>query len=554
MITKILKITAFLFILCSCPVFSQVLPDINIIKGDIAQSEGYYFIHSFKVNVPSAGMNSLILDKYGEIIYTKQFNYTASDFKVHPNGKMSYIHSVNGIPAALNYYIMDSTFIVNDSVSCRNGIFTDGHDLVILPSGGYLLMGYEFRVMNLSSYNWFNGNGSPGSPNANVKCGIIQELDANKNVVNTWKAADHYLFSDVQEDWLLSPTNVDWTHFNSIEMDNDGNYLVSVRHFSEVTKINRQTGDIIWRFGGKRNQFTVSGDPYAFYGQHDARRIANGNITVFDNGKSGSPVHPARGLEYNLNEQNFTASLVWSKIYSPNSFSSFIGSTRRLSNGNTIIGWGALRNANVAFGVYKPDGSSILEMTSPDTLLTYRAFNYSALPWALNRPVITCRDSAGSYYLDAPAGHSSYLWSTGSGSRSIRLNAADTFYVFVPYGEGGYISSERVIITDLGNPCSQVIGITPVAGNIPRKYSLEQNYPNPFNPVTKIKFNIPNGGYVKLKVFDISGREVSTLISKEMSAGSYTCDFDAGSLATGIYFYTLTSWDFTGSKKMLLIK
>ncbi len=533
--------------------FTQSLPVYNVVKGDIQQSTGYYFLHSFKATSVVPGFKSLILDRYGEIVYIKSFNYTASDFKLHPNGKMSYIFSSSN-PAALKYYIIDSTFFVKDSVNCPGGILTDGHDLILLPNGGYLLMGYETRVMNLSSYNWFNGNGSPGSSTANVKCNIIQELDANKNPVFTWKAADHYLFSDVQEAWLFSPTNVDWTHFNSIEKDSDGNYLVSVRHFSEVTKINRQTGAIMWRFGGKRNQFTFINDPYSgFNGQHDARRISNGNITLFDNGKTGAPQHPARGVEYNINEQNLTATLVWSRIYSNNSTSQFLGNTQRLANGNTIIGWGGLRNANVTFSAFKPDGNLVMEINFPDTLFTYRAFNYPSLPWQLNRPVITCRDSAGFHFLEAPTGHASYLWSTGSAARSIQVSVPDTYYVFVPYGQGGHISSERAIITNIGNPCSQV-GIDPVTQNIPMSFMLEQNYPNPFNPMTNIRFQIPNTGFVKLVIYDVTGKEVETLVNEELNPGTYNVSWNALSYPSGVYFYTLSSDIFYQTRKMALIK
>ncbi len=370
--------------------FSQSIPQYNIVAGDISQSTGYYFFNAFSTDQPSYGYRNIILDRLGNIVYIKTQSPAGIDFKVHPNGKISYVHAVIGNPNALKFIIMDSTFFIKDTVQCRNGILTDAHELLILPNGHYLLFGFEYRTMNLSSYYWFNGNGSPGSPNANVKCGVIQELDENKNLVFSWNSADHYLFSDVQEQWLFSPTSVDWTHFNSIEIDTDGNLLISLRHFSEVTKINRQTGAIIWRFGGKRNQFTFINDPYSgFNGQHDARRISNGNITLFDNGKTGNPVQPARGLEYNLNLQNYTATLVWSYAYSPSSYSMFMGSTRRMPNGSSIIGWGRLQNKNTVFTVVKPDGSLVLDVQTPENVFSYSAYHFPSLPWQLNRPVVT---------------------------------------------------------------------------------------------------------------------------------------------------------------------
>jgi hypothetical protein len=89
---------------------------------------------------------------------------------------------------------------------------------------------------------------------------------------------------------------------------------------------------------------------------------------------------------------------------------------------------------------------------------------------------------------------------------------------------------------------------------IPEVYSLGQNYPNPFNPATKIDFSIPKSGNVILKIFDIVGKEIETLINKEMSAGNYTIDFNASRLSSGTYFYKLTSGVFSQTKKMILLK
>jgi len=92
------------------------------------------------------------------------------------------------------------------------------------------------------------------------------------------------------------------------------------------------------------------------------------------------------------------------------------------------------------------------------------------------------------------------------------------------------------------------------ATEIPVEYSLLQNYPNPFNPSTKIEFKIPASGLVTLKVYDLLGREVTTLISEELQPGNYAVNFDAVSLSSGIYFYTLTAGDFVSTKKMILLK
>jgi surface protein len=90
--------------------------------------------------------------------------------------------------------------------------------------------------------------------------------------------------------------------------------------------------------------------------------------------------------------------------------------------------------------------------------------------------------------------------------------------------------------------------------NIPIKYSLSQNYPNPFNPTTSIEYSVPSKEYVTLKVYDIQGREVATLVNEPKEAGKYTVNFDAAKLASGLYIYKLKCGNQVSSKKMLLIK
>jgi hypothetical protein len=87
-----------------------------------------------------------------------------------------------------------------------------------------------------------------------------------------------------------------------------------------------------------------------------------------------------------------------------------------------------------------------------------------------------------------------------------------------------------------------------------KEYELVQNYPNPFNPATIIKYNIPKSGEVKLRVFDILGREVTTLVNSYQKEGRYEVEFNASKLASGVYIYRLEADDFVNSKKMLLVK
>ncbi|MCB0725301.1 MAG: T9SS type A sorting domain-containing protein [Ignavibacteriae bacterium] len=98
------------------------------------------------------------------------------------------------------------------------------------------------------------------------------------------------------------------------------------------------------------------------------------------------------------------------------------------------------------------------------------------------------------------------------------------------------------------------VNIINYSSEIPDKYSLEQNYPNPFNPETKIKFSLPESGYVSLKVYDQSGRETASLISNELNTGVYEYSFNGSGLASGVYYYTLETKGFSETKKMILVK
>ncbi|MEO8513270.1 MAG: T9SS type A sorting domain-containing protein [Ignavibacteria bacterium] len=126
------------------------------------------------------------------------------------------------------------------------------------------------------------------------------------------------------------------------------------------------------------------------------------------------------------------------------------------------------------------------------------------------------------------------------------LSSNGKFYILAAtYGRG-------MIVRDISG--DDPIGIQPISGNIPTKFSLDQNYPNPFNPNTNIKFDIPKAGNVKLVVYDINGREVNRLINQNLPAGYYNADFNASNLASGVYFYSLEANDFTDVKKMILVK
>lgn len=117
-------------------------------------------------------------------------------------------------------------------------------------------------------------------------------------------------------------------------------------------------------------------------------------------------------------------------------------------------------------------------------------------------------------------------------------------YIFA--GTWGYSVWRRLL--------SETLSENSISTIIPLNCSLSQNYPNPFNPVTRIDFDIPKKGFVSLRVYNVLGREVQTLVNEEKQAGSYSVDFDGSELTSGVYFYKLEVDGFTDVKRMMLIK
>ena len=106
------------------------------------------------------------------------------------------------------------------------------------------------------------------------------------------------------------------------------------------------------------------------------------------------------------------------------------------------------------------------------------------------------------------------------------------------YKEGGVVSVEENQIREI----------------VPNEYLLYQNFPNPFNPTTTIKYSIPKLSFVTIKIYDVLGSEVATLLNEERPAGTYELNWNANNISSGVYFYTLQAGDFVETKKMILLK
>ncbi|MCH8032258.1 MAG: T9SS type A sorting domain-containing protein [Bacteroidetes bacterium] len=118
-------------------------------------------------------------------------------------------------------------------------------------------------------------------------------------------------------------------------------------------------------------------------------------------------------------------------------------------------------------------------------------------------------------------------------------------------GEVGNIFGD---LSGEGTECGLPVPVEIEVETIPTEFALYQNYPNPFNPSTLIKYQVPEKSFVSIRVYDLLGKELVTLVNEEKPAGSYDVNFDAGQLSSGFYIYTIKAGNFASSKKMVLMK
>lgn len=382
-----------------------------------------------------------IMDEKGNLVYYNP-NSSVTDFKILPDGRISCYE--NG-----KIFLFDKSMHRIDSLSCVNGAETDPHDFTVLPNGHFLMIGARTAEEDLSKLFLFTKEKIAGSKKAKVKYGVIQEFDAQKNLVYEWNSRPWFAIENMDPFALKDSAKVDLTHFNSIEPLADGNFLVSARYSNEIVKVTREDGSIAWRLGGRLNQFHFSGDTVPFIGQHDARILPNGHLTLFDNGYDDrSNKHNARALEYAIDEKAKTATLVWSYTWPGELVSESTGNTQRLANGNTLVNFGQILDFTscTMFTVVDPNGKSVFDLTFADTLGTYRAFFYPGEPLQLPRPQVSCKWEDEGFQLSVDC-NNSCCWSTGENSNSILVTKPGTYYVLVPFLSGGYIGSVPVTIT-----------------------------------------------------------------------------------------------------------
>ena len=284
--------------------------------------------------------------------------------------------TVSGQGLGSGQYVMaDQTYREIGRFGAGNGFAGDLHEFLITPQDTALIIaGREFALPAPVTVTP-SGSAAPTIVATGWE-GIVQEIDiVTQKVLFEWHSMDHV---DPAESYLPLPTipgtAFDYLHANSIDVDTDGNLLVSARHTFCVYKINRTTGDIMWRLGGKKSDFTM-GPGTAFAWQHDARRQVDGTLTLFDDNQAPNG---SRGLVLEVDETARAASLIRAYTHPASIQATSQGNMEILPNGDAFIGWGSQPNVTE----FDKQGKVIFDAALPPGGSSYRAFRF---PW-VGRP------------------------------------------------------------------------------------------------------------------------------------------------------------------------
>jgi hypothetical protein len=247
------------------------------------------------------------------------------------------------------------------------GAYTDLHELQRLENGDYLVEAYVLRDhVDLRPFG--------GPNNTQVLDDLIQEVTPGGAVVWSWNSGDHVGLRETPQRWynalFAGGPPYDIVHLNSIE-SHGNEIVVSMRHTDAVWAIDRRTGNVVWKLGGVPGDksLKVIGDPQGSYplgGQHDARFLPDGTLTIHDN-NTGLP-YPLRAVRYRIDERLRTARLVESISDPQVPYSYCCGSARRLDDGSWIASWGSMP---IVAG-YAPGGARTFKLDF-GSVFSYRA-------------------------------------------------------------------------------------------------------------------------------------------------------------------------------------
>jgi hypothetical protein len=200
------------------------------------------------------------------------------------------------------------------------------HDLIVEPDGGYWTLCDDVRLVDLS--------GQGGHVDAEVTGTAVQHIGSGGELRFHWTPFDHFDLADL-DSATRAGARVNWTHGNAIDIDPDGNLLVSFRNLNEITRIDTRSGMVHWRLGGARSQFIFDGDS-GFAGQHGVRALSADRIVLLDN----IGAEASRAEEWRIDRSTGTATLVGSRSAVPAVRTLIGGSVQPLSEGRTLVSFG----------------------------------------------------------------------------------------------------------------------------------------------------------------------------------------------------------------------
>ena len=283
----------------------------------------------------------------------------------------------------------DGTWVIADTsyreiarVRAGNGSHGDLHEMVLTKDGTALLTVYEQFDADLSLVNSPKGGQAMDS--------IIQEVEIpSGKVLWEWHSKDHVALA---ESMAVGPRTLklpyDYFHINSIDVDPDGDLLVSARNTWAVYKIDRRSGEVLWRLGGRRSDFAL-GPGVRFAWQHDARWMPDGTLTVFDNQATPRVEDESSAVVLDVDERRRTATVVREFTHPDEVLAIAEGNAQMLPTGGMLVGWGMARRVSEI----GPDGDLLFDLRLPRDTDTYRAYR---MPWRatpVERPRIAAERS-----------------------------------------------------------------------------------------------------------------------------------------------------------------
>jgi hypothetical protein len=340
---------------------NYVSPGLSVLKRSTLDAHGYVFVAP-KDGVGAQGPE--IVDDHGRPVWFHPTSDDTGDFRVQRYRGEPVLTWWQGAGFAESGgvdYVLDSSYRVIATVRAGSGLAADGHEFVLTPQGTALITVYHEVPYDLSPVG--------GPKDGKVVDGVVQEIDvATGRVIFEWHSIDHV---PLDESYEPVSSAYDYFHINAVNLDDDGNMLISGRHTWTVYKVDRSTGQVLWRLGGKRSDFEL-GPGARFAWQHNPLPAGENTIRLFDNESNGSNqvATQSRVIWIHLDTAARTASLV-REIAHPDSLSvQSQGNAQALDNADTFVGWGQSRRVSE----FDPQGKLLFDAVLPGGNDTYRAY------------------------------------------------------------------------------------------------------------------------------------------------------------------------------------